>query len=314
MMLISCAKYALNRLPFRQSFLVLLSKPLIGFQLKHTISSEAMSPTDSTADSFEKLKTDRFQSVTICSENESSQDVTTFASKLSKSIPIWQAEGKRTIWFHVQRKCSQWLPVLCENEFLFHHVSLDGDVVVMYRWLPQDKPSAVPPYAHTMVGVGGIVLNASGELLVVLQKFGTRELLKLPGGYVEPREDLSDAAIREVEEETGVKTKFLSCFSFRHTHGANFGCSDLYFIVHLEPLSNDTNSDSDEVEDVRWIKIEEFLNDPKVHAVNRLFITTFLQNKEKGISMIKDDGLHPVNRQPYSFYHITDDSGTSEGT
>lgn len=308
-MLVSCARYALTTFRTRQSFVFLLSQPFFRYQSKRRNSSETMSSTDSTADTFDKLKTDRFSGVTICSENESSHDVATFAYKLSKSIPRWQAEGKRTIWFHVQRKYSQWLPVLCENQFLFHHVSLDGDVVVMYRWLPQDKPSAVPPYAHTMVGVGGIVLNASGELLVVLQKFGSRELLKLPGGYVEPQENLSDAAIREVEEETGVKTKFLSCFSFRHTHRANFGCSDLYFLVHLEPLSENTNTDSDEIEDVRWIKIDDFLNDPKVHTLNRLFITTFLQNKEKGICLTKDDGLHPVSKQPYSFYHITDCCG-----
>lgn len=306
-MLISYASLALDRCRIRPSSVFLLSQSF-RFQRAH---SEAMSSSEPPSDTFDKLKTDHFRGVTVCSENETNQDVATFTTKLDKSISRWQAEGKKTIWFHVSRSCSQWLPVLCANAFRFHHVSNDGDVVVMYRWLLEDRPSAVPPYAHTMVGVGGIVLNANGELLVVLQKYGSRELLKLPGGYVEPQENLSDAAIREVEEETGVKTKFLSCFSFRHTHCANFGCSDLYFIVHLEPLSVDTNSDSDEVVDVRWMPVDDFLNDPKVHSVNRLFITTFMQNKEKGIGITKDDGMHPISRQPYSFYHITDDSESS---
>jgi ADP-ribose pyrophosphatase YjhB (NUDIX family) len=48
-------------------------------------------------------------------------------------------------------------------------------------------------------------------------------------------EDISDAAIREVLEETGVQTRFNSLVAFRHSHGSQFGCSDIYLIVHLSP-------------------------------------------------------------------------------
>ena len=36
---------------------------------------------------------------------------------------------------------------------------------------------------------------------------------KLPGGYCEMKEDLVDAAIREVQEETNIKTRFESVIS-----------------------------------------------------------------------------------------------------
>jgi ADP-ribose pyrophosphatase YjhB (NUDIX family) len=38
---------------------------------------------------------------------------------------------------------------------------------------------------------------------------------KLPGGLVEAGESIEVAAIREVWEETGVKTKFVSILGFR---------------------------------------------------------------------------------------------------
>ena len=48
---------------------------------------------------------------------------------------------------------------------------------------------------------GGCVLNEKGELLVILR----HEKWDLPKGKVEDSEIVEDAAIREVEEETGVK-------------------------------------------------------------------------------------------------------------
>ena len=42
-----------------------------------------------------------------------------------------------------------------------------------------------------------------------------KDLWKLPGGLVEKNESIGDAAIREVWEETGVKTKFVSILGFR---------------------------------------------------------------------------------------------------
>jgi len=41
------------------------------------------------------------------------------------------------------------------------------------------------------------------------------DLWKLPGGLVETGESIQEAAIREVWEETGIKTKFVSILGFR---------------------------------------------------------------------------------------------------
>lgn len=56
---------------------------------------------------------------------------------------------------------------------------------MMYRWLPKD-PCNVPAYAHTLIGVGAIVVNDKDQILALREKNFHLPNLKLPGGYVEP--------------------------------------------------------------------------------------------------------------------------------
>lgn len=67
------------------------------------------------------------------------------------SLGHWIDEKRRAIWFRVHRNQASWLPILVRNDFYFHHAR--DEIVMMYRWLPKDEPSAVPPFAHTMVRV-----------------------------------------------------------------------------------------------------------------------------------------------------------------
>lgn len=136
----------------------------------------------------------------------------------------------------------------------------------------------MPLYPFTSVGVGGLVVNEKGELLVVREKYqGPGAPWKLPGGMADPREDIGDVAIREVMEETNIKSEFVSLLGFRHFHVGLFATSDLYFIARLKPLTEDITFDKDELLDARWMPIDEFLSDPKTTDVNR-WIGTLAQN------------------------------------
>lgn len=57
---------------------------------------------------------------------------------------------------------------------------------MMYKWLPMEETCNVPPFAHTMIGVGAIVVNDEEEILVVSEKHRKVPHFKLPGGFVEP--------------------------------------------------------------------------------------------------------------------------------
>lgn len=73
-----------------------------------------------------------------------------------------------------------------QHGFKFHHAK--EDYVMMYNWLPTNEVCNIPHYAHTMIGVGAVVINDANQILVVSEKYfvGDKPLWKLPGGYVEP--------------------------------------------------------------------------------------------------------------------------------
>ncbi|CAM9951476.1 unnamed protein product, partial [Phaeothamnion confervicola] len=86
------------------------------------------------------------------------------------------------------------------------------------------------------VGIGALVVNALGEMLVVREKHGPLRgsgLWKVPTGLLLAGEELPAAAAREVLEETGVMAEMESVLAFRHGHGFAFGKSDLFFVVKM---------------------------------------------------------------------------------
>ena len=58
--------------------------------------------------------------------------------------------------------------------------------------------------------------------------------LHCPGGLVDPRESVRDAAVRECKEETGIDTEFVALAAFRESQSGPFGTSDMYFVAILK--------------------------------------------------------------------------------
>lgn len=85
-----------------------------------------------------------------------------------ESLDTWIEQKRRAIWFKVHRDQATWVPVLAKQGFSFHHAR--DDFVMMYRWLPKHEQMGVPPFAHTMVGVGGLVINDKNQVLVVSER------------------------------------------------------------------------------------------------------------------------------------------------
>ncbi|KAH8338009.1 hypothetical protein KR059_002541 [Drosophila kikkawai] len=260
---------------------------------------------ETPADVFRGI-TDRFAGVTVDGREENVDKNISFRDKLKKSLDFWTANKNRAIWFRVYKEQADWVPVLAENGFDFHHART-GEVV-LYRWLPLDESSNLPTYAHTLMGVGGLVINEKDEVLVVSDRYAMiPNSWKLPGGYVEPQENLIDAAIREVAEETGIRTEFRSVVSLRHAHGGSFGCSDMYIVVGLKPLNLDFKRCEREIAKLQWMPVAEFLEHPQVHQTNRQFVRTYLDYQRRGLTITCRDDVHQVLKKKYNLYYVEEE-------
>uniref|UniRef100_A0A6B2LEJ9 Nudix hydrolase domain-containing protein n=1 Tax=Arcella intermedia TaxID=1963864 RepID=A0A6B2LEJ9_9EUKA len=182
-----------------------------------------------------------------------------FGKSLQYSLQKWQSDGRKGVWLAVPLEKTYFLPILVELGFQTYHC--DERRIVLNKWLPKG-PSSLPRGPSHLVGVGGFVVNEKNQLLVVKEKHGpVTDVWKLPGGLVDPGEELHEAAIREVREETGIETTFSSLLSVSTRHQAKHSIptADLYFICLLRPLSAEIVRQEAEIAEARWMDVEEFL-------------------------------------------------------
>jgi 8-oxo-dGTP diphosphatase len=70
------------------------------------------------------------------------------------------------------------------------------------------------------VGISGVVLDSSGNILLLRHRFRQYGGWELPGGFLKRGERLAGALIRELHEETGLDVRVLrlldSCVTRRH--------------------------------------------------------------------------------------------------
>jgi len=184
---------------------------------------------------FAKVETDSFGGVTVrLQDGELALSPAAFRERLRAALGGWRTGGTRGVWLPLPVEAASFVPVAVSLGFEYHHAK--KSYIMLTAWLPA-PPNTLPEYPHHQLGVGGMVLNRDGEVLCIQEKrgmtAGMTDFWKLPGGLVDHGEDLQLAVVREVLEETGIRTVFRCVASARETHSGPFGTTDIYMICCL---------------------------------------------------------------------------------
>eukprot|EP00913_Durusdinium_trenchii_P027434 g25731.t1 len=155
-----------------------------------------------------------------------------FRSVLASSLDEWMKHGKRG---------SAW-------------ISAERDYVMMTKWLPSSCPNTLPHNASHTIGVGALVTNSEGKILLVREKSGPAaksKAWKLPTGLVDAGE----------ARETGIDATFEYFGAFTMSHGGNLAHankSNLFFVVKCKALTTEIQMCESEIADARWSDVKDF--------------------------------------------------------
>lgn len=104
------------------------------------------------------------------------------------------------------------------------------------------------------LGVGGVLWHDNKVLLVQRGHNPGKGMWTIPGGYVDQRESIGTAIVREIEEETGIITKPLSLIALRDRPGEKH---DTYLIFLMQFVSGTLHAQPEEVSDLGFFTLDE---------------------------------------------------------
>jgi len=193
---------------------------------------------------------------------------------LENTISELRNNGIKLLWLFLPIDRSDLVELSVNAGFTYHHADAQG----IQLTLPLVPGAFIPGYATHYLGAGGVLVDDENRILVIQEKHHIRRHYKLPGGALDPNEHIADAVVREVREETGIESEFISLNCFRHWHGYRYGKSDIYFVCRLKPLSHDITLDPSEIAEALWMPLDEYLNHPDTHPFNIKIVKTALSS------------------------------------
>ncbi len=113
--------------------------------------------------------------------------------------------------------------------------------------------------------VAKTLLISDGRVLALKRSAtDTRRPLEwdLPGGAVEPGEDIKAACVREVHEETGLTIKVTDCktiYAMTEPVAPDVSATFIFFVAHLTIAADATITLSNEHRDYAWMTLDEAL-------------------------------------------------------
>lgn len=139
-------------------------------------------------------------------------------------------------------------------------------------------------YLNASSATVALIVNEKDELLVVRRKNDPgKDMLDMPGGFIDMDETGEEGMAREVKEETGLDaTKVTYLFSFPNTYlysGFLVHTLDMFFKVHVKDLSH--IEAMDDAAAYYWIPMDEIDIDKFAFESIRKGLTKFIQQNQK---------------------------------
>lgn len=236
------------------------------------------------------LLSDKYDGITI-DTSTIPNDVKEFEIELINIIA--NTKDKKLLWIKLPIKKSNIIPLLTKYDFVFHHCN-EEDITMVKKLI---KNPIIPTAINHTLGVGAVVIK-DNKILVIKDRLWKK--YKLPGGYIDDRENISKALQREVFEETGVKIELESIVSLAHSAFSAFGQSNLYVVCSAKALSTKISIiDSHEIIEARWMNIEEYLNCDDIHIYNKNIVKNAM--KYKGLKLENSNYFGSVEH-PHEYY------------
>jgi len=124
-----------------------------------------------------------------------------------------------------------------------------------------------------------LIVNKNKEILLIKShKWGDNYLI--PGGHIEPTETVEAAAIREGEEETGLKLKPLYCVNVGELINDptfNRKAHLIFFHFVCEALTEEVQLDEKELNEFIWINPQKALDLNMTEGINQT-IRNYINN------------------------------------
>ena len=144
--------------------------------------------------------------------------------------------------------------------------------------------------------VAGVVIK-DNKVLLARHTYGNgKDMLIIPGGYVNYGETPQQALKREYMEETSIEVEPQNIIGIR------FNMHDWYIVFYAEYISGEPQSDNDENSEVIWLDVKHALSREDVPELTKKMIESATL-KQCGLQYEDYDGN--AKHAPYSLYMVS---------
>lgn len=154
---------------------------------------------------------------------------------------------------------------------------------------------------NVWLGAAGLVINSKGQWLVVKKRYGgLHGKWSLPAGFVQGNETVDQAALREVEEETGIACELIEMIGFRSgVIREQISDNMAIFLLKAKNEEQPISAQLSELYEAGWLFPSELSNDAEASIMLREMATYVL---EEGLEPIED--VDPGKVFGYSDYKL----------